>query len=47
MDTNSQRQIFVDKYSVEIEFPAYYYVDSKFVPHYSNLIIVMSYHIIP
>lgn len=35
------------KYSVEIEFPAYYYADAKFVPHYDDLIVDMSYHIIP
>jgi len=46
-DTDLQRQIFVEKYSIEIEFPAYYYVDSKFVPHHDNLILVMAYHIIP
>jgi hypothetical protein len=32
---------------VEIEFPAYYYFDSKFVPHEKDLIVVLAYHIIP
>ena len=46
-DSDIQRQVFTDKYGVEIEFPAYYFQDAKFVPHYDNLIIVMAYHIIP
>lgn len=45
--TDNQRQIFVDKYSVEIEFPAYYYYDSRFVPHAKDLIVVLAFHIIP
>jgi hypothetical protein len=33
--------------SVEIEFPAYYYYDSKFVPHEEELIVVQAFHIVP
>ena len=46
-DEDLKRQIFVEKYSIEIEFPAYYYVDSKFIPNHDDLILVMAYHIIP
>jgi len=30
-----------------MEIPAYYYADAKFVPHYPDHIITMSFHIIP
>ena len=46
-ETYNQRDIFVKKYSVEIQFPAYYYADARFVPHHDDLIVDMSYHIIP
>ena len=30
-----------------MEIPAYYYFDSKFVPHYQDQVVTMAFHIIP
>ena len=47
-----QRDIYVEKYGVDIQFPAFYYMDAKFVPGQcrgkgDEYIVVMAYHIIP
>ena len=49
---DDQRDIYVEKYGVDIQFPAFYYIDAKFVPNMSKgmneeHIVVMAYHIIP
>ena len=41
------RGVFIDNYGVTLEFPAYYYLDSKFVPSEENLVVTMGFHIIP
>ena len=30
---SDQRDIYVAKYGVDIQFPAFYYMDAKFVPN--------------
>ena len=30
-----------------MEFPAYYYVGAKLVPHVQDMIVTMAFHIIP
>ena len=41
------RKVFIENYGVQMELPAYYYLDAKFVPHQQNMIVVLAWHIIP
>ena len=41
------RAIFIEKYGVTIEFPVYYFHQSIFVPHVTDMIVTLGYHIIP
>ena len=41
------RHIFIDNYGVQMEIPAYYYYDAKFVPHFKDQLVTMAFHIIP
>jgi len=41
------RKVFIENYGVQIDLPAYYYLDAKFVPHHPNMIVVLAWHIIP
>ena len=43
------RSVFMESFGVEMDFPGYYYYDSKFVPHEDkkNYIIVLAWHIVP
>ena len=43
------RSVFLESYGVEMNFPGYYYYDSKFVPleGKTNYIIVLAWHIVP
>ena len=43
------RQVFLESYGVEMEFPGFYYYDAKFVPkaNVHKYIIVLAWHIVP
>ena len=41
------RATFLKNYGVSMEFPVYYYVDAKLVPHIEDHIIEAAFHIIP
>lgn len=41
------RGIYIENYGVDLEFPAYYYQDAKFVPKNHDLVVTMGFHIIP
>ena len=45
--TSELRKVFLESYGVEMDFPGYYYSDSKFVPNEEKYIIVLAWHIIP
>ena len=45
--TSEMRKVFLESYGVEMDFPGYYYSDSKFVPNEDKYIIVTAWHIIP
>ena len=44
---NDLRDIFIQKYGVSMEIPAFYYYNAKFVPNKPNYLVTMSFHIIP
>ena len=44
---HDMRKIFLESYGVEMDFPGYYYYDSKFVPAHSDYITVLAWHIVP
>lgn len=41
------RKVFLESYGVELDFPGYYYYDSKFVPSNTDYVVSTSWHIIP
>ena len=41
------RGIFIEDYSVSLDFPTYYHHDAKFVPHSVQYAVTMGFHIIP
>ena len=41
------RKVYLESYGVELDFPGYYYCDSKFVPNNTDYIVTLSWHIIP
>ena len=41
------RATFLKNYGVSMEFPVYYYVDAKLVPHVDDHIVEAAFHIIP
>ena len=41
------RKVYLESYGVELDFPGYYYSDSKFVPNNQDYIVSLSWHIIP
>ena len=47
--TSDMRQVFLESYGVEMEFPGFYYYDAKFVPKADshNYIVVLAWHIVP
>lgn len=47
LDNDKLRQIFLESYGVEMNFPGYYYQDAKFVPNHNEYIICASWHIVP
>jgi hypothetical protein len=46
-DIEDLRPIFIKNYGVSMEIPAFYYNDAKYVPHFKDFIVTMSFHIIP
>ena len=47
--SSDMRQVFLESYGVEMDFPGYYYYDSRFVPKEDKVkyIIVLAWHIVP
>ena len=45
------RSVFQESYGLEMDFPGYYYYNSRFVPHThscsNKYIIVLAWHIVP
>ena len=46
-NSSNLRNMFVENYSVQIEIPAYYYFDAKYVPNNVNYVVALNFHIIP
>ena len=46
-DKPDMRKVYLESYGVELDFPGYYYSDSKFVPNNPDYIVSLSWHIIP
>jgi hypothetical protein len=45
--SKDQRQNLINRYGVEMELPAFYYANAKFVPHMPDHILTMAFHVIP
>ena len=41
------RPVFIKNYGVQMEIPAFYYNNAKYVPHFKDYMVTMSQHIIP
>lgn len=41
------RAVFIEQYGVTIEFPVYYFHQTTFVPHITDMVVTLGYHIIP
>ena len=41
------RSIFIKNYGVQMEIPAYYFYDARFVPHFKDYVVTMAFHVIP
>ena len=41
------RKVFIDSYGVELDFAGFYYHSSKFIPSQKDLILTLSWHIVP
>ena len=42
-----QRSNLISRYGVSMELPAFYYYNAQFVPHLTNCLVTMAFHIIP
>jgi len=41
------REVFIDAYGVELDFAGFYYSTARFIPNNKDLIMNISWHIVP